>query len=91
MPVGFEVVPDFDASTVDMANVACPNKWDAWRVCTVGKCYTGAHYADYSPPADCEVKDTSKMWEKSGNQYRILPGTYYLLLTTHYSLLTTDY
>jgi len=83
VPEGYEVVPDSDDIGT---NVIAPHYWDAWRVCTMSKCYAGKHYKEhdnYCGSGQMCVKDTVQRWEVNlSGQYRIKPSSanYYRLL-----------
>ena len=86
MPEGFEVAPD-NQDIVD--NVIAPYKWDIWRICTESKAWGTLHYEAYNNTAG-GLKNSTKMWEKNGNDYRIISGSsYYRLLIRAVDVSTT--
>ena len=73
MPAGYTVAPD-DASVV--ANVIATHTWDAWRICTQTKTWSGLHYGGGAGLDRTEHPVLSPNWETDGQgQYRIIPGT----------------
>ena len=86
MPAGYSVAPD-DQDIVD--NVIAPYKWDVWRLCTESKAWGTLHYEAYNNTAG-GLKNSTKMWEKNGGDYRIISGSsYYRLLIRAPEIATT--
>ena len=91
MPSGFAVSPD---DSVIASNVIAPHTWDAWRLCTIAKCYhvqqrqqldvVLSRKENGGSSTAGTVSDTDKRWEVQNNDYRINSmsdsGNHYRLL-----------